>query len=214
MIHMYNKVNIKENTLRVLALFTNGFDKDYYIREVAQLLNLSPRTAQLILEDLEKKGVLKGQSRGKIKSCTIFANEMSRRYLILAEQYKAITLMSQHLLVRELLIKMSSIINGLGIVFGSYVKGSAARNSDIDILVVGEYDPTEVKRIGTMLGIPIHIQQYSRKVFRSGVKTDLFIREVLRSHIIFKGAEEFIDTVLDNGQDTLVQRERSQAYRA
>ena len=53
-IHMYEKLDITENTLKVLSLFTNGFDKTYYIREVERLLKISPQTSQVILEDLEK----------------------------------------------------------------------------------------------------------------------------------------------------------------
>ncbi|MCX6710529.1 MAG: hypothetical protein NTZ02_00385 [Candidatus Woesearchaeota archaeon] len=49
---MYNKLNITENHLQALSLFTNGFEREYYIREVGKLLRISPRTAQLILEDL------------------------------------------------------------------------------------------------------------------------------------------------------------------
>src|SRR3989344_1851001 len=51
---MYNKINITENGLQIISLFTNGFDREYYIREVEKLLKISPRTAQLILEDIEK----------------------------------------------------------------------------------------------------------------------------------------------------------------
>ena len=64
---MYNKINITENHLQVLLLFTDGFDREYYIREVERLLKISPRTAQLILEDLEAKGILEPKTRGKIK---------------------------------------------------------------------------------------------------------------------------------------------------
>ena len=55
---MYKKVNITENHFRILSLFSNGFDREYYIREVQRLLKISPRTSQLILADLEKKAIL------------------------------------------------------------------------------------------------------------------------------------------------------------
>ena len=64
---MYKKIRITENTLQVLSLFTNDFNREYYIREVKKLLKISPRTAQLILEDLEDKGVIESKTKGKIK---------------------------------------------------------------------------------------------------------------------------------------------------
>jgi PAS domain S-box-containing protein len=54
---MYKKVNITENHLQILSLFTNGFENEYYIREIERLLKISPRTSQLILEDLERKTI-------------------------------------------------------------------------------------------------------------------------------------------------------------
>ena len=65
---MYEKVNITENTLQVLSLFTNDFSSEYYIREVEKILKISPRTAQLILENLENKGIVESKMRGKIKN--------------------------------------------------------------------------------------------------------------------------------------------------
>ncbi len=65
---MYEKINITENHLNILSLFTRGFDSAYYIREVEKILKISHRTAQLILEDLEKKAVLGSKTRGKIRT--------------------------------------------------------------------------------------------------------------------------------------------------
>ena len=67
LIHMYKKIRITENTMQILSLFINDFAREYYIREVEKLLEISPRTAQLILEDLEDKGVIESKTKGKLK---------------------------------------------------------------------------------------------------------------------------------------------------
>jgi hypothetical protein len=67
-IHMYEKLNITENHLRVLSLFTAGFEREYYIREVQKLLKISPRTAQLALAYLENSNVLESKLKGKIRA--------------------------------------------------------------------------------------------------------------------------------------------------
>ena len=38
---MYEKIKITENTLQVLALFRNDFNREYYVREVEKLLKIS-----------------------------------------------------------------------------------------------------------------------------------------------------------------------------
>jgi len=122
-IHMYKKLKITENTLHVLSLFTNDFNRDYYIREVEKLLKISPRTAQLILEDLENKGIIESKTRGKIKTYKIKLSEFTKRYLVFVEQYKAITFLENNLMVKEIVEKITPNIKGIGIIFGSYVKG-------------------------------------------------------------------------------------------
>ena len=124
---MYNKINITENNLQVLSLFTNGFDREYYIREVEKLLEISPRTAQLILEDLENKGIVESKTRGKIKSYKLRMNELSKRYLTFVEQYKTISFMKKNLLVKEVIEKISPFVYGIGIIFGSYAKATSIK---------------------------------------------------------------------------------------
>ncbi|MBI2103046.1 nucleotidyltransferase domain-containing protein [Candidatus Woesearchaeota archaeon] len=192
---MYNKINITENGLQIISLFTNGFDREYYIREVEKLLKISPRTAQLILEDLEKKGIIESKVKGKIKSYKLNINEVSNRYLTLVEQYKSIAFMEKHLLVKEVITKISQVINGIGIIFGSYAKGIAHEESDLDILVVGDYDKEEIKRVSRNLGIEISVKCYPLKIFEKNLNRDIFLKEVLKNHIVFKNTELFIQTV-------------------
>ena len=89
-IRMYEKLRFTENTLRVLALFTNDFKREYYVREVGKLLKISPRTAQLVLEDLEEKGIVESKTKGKIKIFKLNVSEFTKRYLVFVEQYKLI----------------------------------------------------------------------------------------------------------------------------
>ncbi|MBI2576024.1 ArsR family transcriptional regulator [Candidatus Woesearchaeota archaeon] len=195
---MYNKINITENGLQILSLFTNGFDREYYIREVEKLLKISPRTAQLILEDLENKGIIESKVRGKIKSYKLRMNEISNRYLIFAEQYKAIALLGKNLLAKEAIEKISPFINGIGIIFGSYARGTSTPESDLDIFVAGGYKKEDIKKVSRNLGIEISIKCYPSKTFEKNINQDFLINEVLKNHLVFKNAELFIQTVLKN----------------
>ena len=196
---MYNKINITENGLQIISLFTNGFDRDYYIREVEKLLKISPRTAQLILEDLENKGIIESKVRGKIKSYKLKINELSNRYLTFAEQYKSIAFMEKNLLVKEVIEKIIPFINGIGIIFGSYASGISNKESDLDIFVVGDYKKEETKKVSINLGIEISIKCYPLKTFEKNVNQDILIKEVLKSHIVFKNTELFIRKILKYG---------------
>lgn len=192
---MYKKINITENHLQILSLFTNGFENEYYIREIERLLKISPRTSQLILEDLEKKTILESKLRGKIKSYKLKKNQMAKEYIIFAEEYKRICFLQKNDLIKEIITKIIPYIKGIGLIFGSYAKGIEKKESDLDIFIIGDYNQKEIKNISKNYGIDISIKNYSIKVFDNNIHKDILIKEVINDHIIFKNSEEFIEKV-------------------
>ena len=196
---MYEKIRITENTLQILSLFTNDFKREYYVREVEKLLKISPRTAQLILEDLEDKGIIESKTRGKIKTHKINPSDFTRRYLVFVEQYKAIAFLEKKLLIKEIIEKISPHIKGIGIIFGSYAKGLEKEDSDLDIFIVGNYDIDEIKKVSKNLGIEISVKCYPIKTFKKGLAKDILLKEVIKNHVVFVNAEQFIQLVFQDG---------------
>ena len=190
---MYNKINITENGLQIISLFTNGFDREYYIREVEKLLKISPRTAQLILEDLENKGIIESKVRGKIKSYKLKINELSNRYLTFVEQYKSIAFMEKNLLVKEIIEKISPFINGIGIIFGSYAKGTEKDDSDIDMFIIGDKKGRDYVSSGEKFDLDISVKYFQPDIFRDllGKKNPLAM-EIMENHILLSGFEQFM----------------------
>jgi len=196
---MYEKIKITENTLQVLALFTNDFGREYYVREVEKLLKISPRTSQLILEDLEDRGIIVSKIRGKIKTFKLNPSEFTKRYLVFVEQYKAIAFLEKKLLIKEIIEKITPHIKGIGLIFGSYVKKLEKEDSDLDIFVAGSYNKERIKKISKNLGIEISVKCYPIKTFEKNSAKDILLKEVLKNHIVFVNVEQFIQKVLKNG---------------
>lgn len=196
---MYEKIIITENTLQVLSLFTNDFSREYYIREVEKLLKISPRTSQLILENLEDKGILESQTKGKIKIFKLNPSDFTKRYLAFVEQYKAITFLEKKLLIKEIIEKITPHIEGIGIIFGSYVKGLEKEVSDLDIFIVGSYKNDEIKKVSKNYGIEISIKCYPIKSFEKNLTKDILLKEILKNHVVFLNVEQFIEGVFKNG---------------
>lgn len=193
---MYEKLNITENHLQILCLFTRGFDREYYIREVQKLLKISPRTAQLILDDLEKKAVLESKIKGKIRTYRLKNTHSTRDYLILVEQYKKISILEKKPMIKEIITKITPAIIGIGLIFGSYAKSLEKKESDLDIFIDGDYDKNEIKKISELYGVEISVKSYPREIFKKEIKRDILIKEILNDHIIFQDAEGFINTVM------------------
>ncbi|GEM_PF-196321 len=194
-IHMYKKIAITENHLLIMNLFTKGFNKEYYIRQIHQITGLSPRAAQLILKDLEEKTVLESTVRGKIRAYKLKKSILTKQYLILSEIYKRLAVMQEDPLLKEIIEKITPAIRGIGIIFGSYAKRIQKKESDIDIFIVGDSEEKTIKSIGKMYNKDIQIKKYPFKVFNELDKKNILVNEVLENHIIIKGIEEFIESV-------------------
>ncbi|MFH1432158.1 MAG: nucleotidyltransferase domain-containing protein [archaeon] len=193
---MYEKLNITENHLQALTLFTRGFDREYYIREVQKLLKISPRTAQLILNDLEKKAVLESKLKGKIRTYRLKNTQSAIDYLIIAEQYKKISFLENKPMIKEIITKITPSITGIGLIFGSYAKGLQKKESDLDIFIAGDYDKNTIKKTSELYGIELSAKSYPREIFEKEIKRDILLKEIQNDHIIFQDAERFIKTAM------------------
>lgn len=184
---MYTKLNITENHLIILSLFTNGFPQ-LHIRDIARKCDIAPRTAQLILSDLSKKGVLTYESKGRTILYSIQINSISEYYLCLAESYKKTVFLKKYPEISHL-----KIDSKIAIIFGSYAKGIEKKDSDIDLLIIGEYDKNSVKSFEKTYRKTIDVKQYPENAFKN---PDILIKEVLQNHVILVGQEFFVNQVL------------------
>lgn len=192
---MYKKIKFTENTLQVLSLFTNNFTREYYVREVVKLLKISPRTSQLILEDLEDKGIIESKIKGKIKTFKLNPSHFTKRYLAFVEQYKAIAFLENKLLIKDIIEKITPHIEGIGIIFGSYVKELEKEGSDLDIFIIGNYKNDEIKKVSKNLGIDISVKCYPLEIFEKNLTRDILLKEILKNHVVFLNVEQFIQAV-------------------
>ncbi|MBI4739841.1 nucleotidyltransferase domain-containing protein [Candidatus Woesearchaeota archaeon] len=195
---MYKKVNdrITELHLKVLGVFTKGFRRTHYIREVERLLHISSRSAQLALRFLEQKTVLESTTRGKIRMYSIRVGPASRNYLIIAEIHKEILFVEKNVFMKDIIEKITPLINGIAAIFGSYAKGTQKEDSDLDVFVAGSCKANRIKELSRLYGIKINVKTYPPALFKSKLGEDPLINEVLENHIVIKGAEKFIETVL------------------
>jgi len=193
---MSKKIDITEHDLMVLALFSSGYDREYYIREICTYLPLSHGTAQTILVRLEQKRVLASSQRGRTRLFRIKPGEIARQYFVLAEIYKKIRFLEENPYVSEIMNKVSSYAEGTVLLFGSYARGNATEESDIDIFVAGTIDEREAAKIEKLYDVEVNTVVYPTDAFASRDRVDPLVIEVKRNHIVWKNAESFVREVM------------------
>jgi len=193
---MSKKLDITENHLAILALFTQGYSNGYYIREITSLLPVSHGTIQTILGDLEAKQVLFSTLKGKIRLFRIKNTPLAAEYLALAETYKRIAFLEKNPLVTELLVTIDPFIHGCAGIFGSYAKGTATTGSDLDIFVAGEGDRTAIGEMAARYALEVNMVVLPRGAFSPLHSRDNLIKEIMNNHVIWKETELFVRTVM------------------
>lgn len=161
-----------------------------HVRGIAKLLNESHSTVLRKLNDLKKENVVDSMVEGKNKIFFLRDNLIAKNYIKKAELQKLSRLLREYpelgVLFEEILKKTD---DRLVVLFGSYAKGLAKKDSDIDIYI--ETKSRNVKKT---------IEEIHSKI---SVKTGTFdirsplIKEITKDHIIIKGIEVFYD-MLEN----------------
>ena len=161
---------------------------DNHIRGIAKTLNESHSTILRKLNILKKENAVDSRYEGKNKVFYLKKNIVSRNYILQAELHKLTKLLRNNpelgVIFEEILKKSQE---KLIVLFGSYAKGLAKKESDIDIYI--ETKNRKVKKEIEEIHSKVNV-----KIGSFDVKS-LLIKEIIKDHIIIKGIEEFYEQI-------------------
>jgi len=180
---------LNKNALRILSEFTSDYSKRIYGGEIAKRLKMNQKTVSNALNSLEADNILKYTTEGKNKY--YFLNKLNLQItdiLKIVEFGKKNLLFDKYPKFKELFLELEKRTKGMIVIFGSYAKFSSNEQSDLDIFVIGGIK--DVEDLEDKYNLKINIIRSTLEKFN---KSDIFIQEVLKNHIILKGVEEFIE---------------------
>ena len=154
------------------------------MRGIAKKLNESHSTILRKLDNLKKENVIDSRKEGKNKIFYLKKNLVSRTYILQAELHKLTKLLRQNpelSIIFEEVLKKSD--EKLVVLFGSYAKGLAKKDSDIDIYI--ETKSRNVKKTIEEIHSKINV-----KIGTFDTKSPL-IKEIIKDHVIIRGIEVF-----------------------
>ena len=154
------------------------------MRGIAKKLNESHSTILRKLDNLKKENVIDSRKEGKNKIFFVKKNLVSRTYILQAELHKLTKLLRRNpelSIIFEEVLKKSD--EKLVVLFGSYAKGLAKKDSDIDIYI--ETKSRNVKKTIEEIHSKINV-----KIGTFDTKSPL-IKEIIKDHVIIRGIEVF-----------------------
>lgn len=157
-----------------------------HIRGIAKSLNTNHMSISRKIKMLSKENVVDYEQEGKNKTYFLKKSAEARSYVFMAENYKLIKLLRKYPNLRAIIDKTRGNRKiSLAILFGSYAKGVAKPESDIDIYIETASNKIkgEIEKIDTRLSVKIG--KYD--------KSSLLIKEIDKNHIILKGVEQYYE---------------------
>lgn len=157
-----------------------------HIRGLAKLLGTNQTTIARKVQELYKNNVVDFKREGKNKVVFIKKTLEAKQCAYNVEIQKFLELLKKHPILRRIveLIKKNEKIS-IAILFGSYAKGTAKKDSDIDIYL----DTTNIR---LKEQVELIDSKLSVKIGRYN-KDSILIKEIEKNHIIIKGIEQYYE---------------------
>jgi len=164
----------------------------FYIRELERKINEEAKNISRELKNLESLGLLTSESQGNQKYYSV--NED----FFLYSELKGIILKTTGVLglLKEVLAKLKGI--EVAFIYGSYATGKETESSDVDLLIVGKPDLTElnveISGLEDKLNREINYMCFDREEYEERKKRkDAFISEILAEEkMLLQGSENEI----------------------
>lgn len=177
------------------ALFTKGYSREYYLREIQRLTELPLKTVQRVLEYLEQSHLVIGRIKGKNKYFSLnLANVDSKFFITQCEVHKTVRFLSAYPVFKAFLKSCEG--NDLFLVFGSFAKFVAAKDSDLDLMVV----MLDNKKTLWLELLPhrVHDIVMGYAAFKRAVYSqETLLKEVEENHIILSGHSSYVNVWWD-----------------
>ena len=133
----------QKTLLKIIGLMRKNLDKGLTILEISKQLKIGYRPAYNHITEMEKEGIIQVNKIGSAKQCSLNLSSPKTRHLLESldiERKEELYRKNQKLkiidnLISKLTEKFMSEIHSI-VLFGSYAKGTATKQSDIDLLFI------------------------------------------------------------------------------
>ena len=168
---------------KLLAYSFTHPDEEYYVRELAGIIDVDVGNLSRELRKFKKEGLYKSSLRGSLK---IYA--LNKNYPLFKEVkdiiFKTVGVEGA---LKQLISSYKDI--SFAFIYGSYAKNTEKKTSDIDLVLVGRFPldrlTNQIRKLESRLGREINFNYYSEENFRNEKnKKDSFLNIIFKNKII------------------------------
>ena len=197
-----NHTPFSMSELKVLNLFLDL--NKHYFAEISRKTRLTrPRTLR-VLKKFVRINILKTKTEANIKYYFLNKNPIVYSILSIVEYNKTINFLENNKRLKRALEMFRSKYREylIMLIFGSYVKGYATKNSDVDLLLIKEkFSKIDIKKIEEIIEIVngrtgLKMSPYLIRINEFKQKKG-FVQEIIENHILLDGAELFFRLMLE-----------------
>jgi len=192
MFELLTKSKIRKN---IILLFVYNQRKEFYLSEIARMVNTSPGTAQRELNRLIAMDFVTFQ-----KTANLNVYKLNLKHPLLGEIESIVQkTFGVEVELRAELLKIGQI--RYAFLFGSYVKGGFKSDSDIDLFIIGDAENEQVfdaiQKVEEKIGREINYHVLSENEFKEKVRKNFFLQEIVKDFILLKGDESEFKRIVD-----------------
>ena len=188
---MYQKRNNRQ--LEILFLLRGNYKREFYLREISKLTKIPLKTTQNLLKELEESRILQSKIHGKNKYFSLnLGNIQTKLFMLHTELYTTAQFLEKYTQFKTFLKELKT--NNTIIIFGSFAKFNANKNSDVDLLLIGKKE----KLPSHILPNKIHLINLAEINFIKALeKQEPFIKEIQENHIILNNHSFYVNVMWD-----------------
>lgn len=177
----------------ILSAFTGDYGAKLHVRHVARMVNMNRQTVSAELKRLEDERVLNSEVMGRNKLYFINGgNPKARIFMESAENRRRLEIIEKFSFMSRLADNVDS--QCIAIMFGSYAKGGARKNSDVDVIIIGGKRKSDFGSFEKETGKTVHAFEMGEKKFIERLsEKDHLVTEAEKNHICLKNTERFVE---------------------
>jgi len=125
---------------KILSLLFLNESEEFYVREIASIINSSPMGALKELEKLEKEGIIVSRQKGRLRLFKVNKENPTHKELqgLIIKSFGVVDLL------KDSLFEIKGIKEAF--IYGSIAKGEFDYKSDIDLFIIGQVDYQELNK--------------------------------------------------------------------